>query len=300
MGLSDVTTTIARALGAHARSVLYRERIALATASTRDLAWWYRKANALAPACQKPITSIALLLSVATHETHAGEDWPGEHNWGATTRRALRDDERAKLKAAGIVADIHVPTAERTMRERAAMALLKPEHGVAIHTDSHPSDAGPVSYFTYFAAFDTDAEGAAYFATFFHTGAEIAAVNGTSIDALAAAMYHAGYYTGFHHNDPDVNIADYANACRPLYREALRALDEWYPGAAAPVYQEPADPLRITTRDVQAALNAGLAVDGVAGPATFAAVKAYQLGHGLDVTGYVDEATAGALRGIIR
>lgn len=78
-----------------------------------SLDWYRRKCRAYSDAwvenygARPGRVNVALAVSVATHETRAGDAWPGEdgivgtdddeNNWGATTLRALNDAERFAL-----------------------------------------------------------------------------------------------------------------------------------------------------------------------------------------------------------
>jgi len=69
---------------------------------------------------------------------------------------------------------------------------------------------------------------------------------------------------------------------------------------AAAASRRVAHPSSDTVKSAQEALNkngANLAVDGKMGPKTRAAIKAFQQGHGLKVTGHLDQATMAALKG---
>ncbi|HEY6336414.1 MAG TPA: peptidoglycan-binding domain-containing protein [Alphaproteobacteria bacterium] len=69
---------------------------------------------------------------------------------------------------------------------------------------------------------------------------------------------------------------------------------------AAAASRRVAHPSSDTVKSAQEALNkngANLAVDGKMGPKTRAAVKSFQQGHGLKVTGHLDKATLTALKG---
>lgn len=75
--------------------------------------WYQNKADALVHAWRMnygddpPLNAVVLALSVAIHETRAGDAWPGadgvvgtdddENNWGATTLRALNAAEYAAI-----------------------------------------------------------------------------------------------------------------------------------------------------------------------------------------------------------
>lgn len=257
----------------------------------RSQAFWFAKAGAIAPALPGASNAtICAALSVAVLETNAGEAWHGAHNWGATTKRGLSSAEAATLAAAHVVPVLE-PTAARLSSEEAATARLGVKDDVEIHVDSYRrADQTLHVYFTYFAKFATDEEGAAYFVTFFRTAAEKAALAAGSVSALAAAMYQAGYYKGGS-TDAATNIAAYTRGLTPIFAEALAALSAWTTGATAA--EEPA--LGWTWTQVQAALNAAapvkgrtLTVDGVPGPLTRADLTAYQETYDLPVTGCAD------------
>lgn len=271
---------------------------------------WYEKANAWASGWRDVFgalpskTCVVLGLSVAEHETRCGDAWPGERNWGAVVCRGLTDAEKAVLHAAGVHASgigDHGVAAARAALQAATLAGTIPEaHGVALHADSAP---GVGWYFTMFCAFPNDEEGAKKLV-------EVLAEERPSCRAilvgaddplaattpLAAAMYRTHYYTGFH--DPhqpggaDANVADYSAA---LTREA-RVIG---PALAAWTFGETAAPIDLATwLGVQEALNAlgeNLVEDGIAGPKTRAAVKAYQASRGLVTDGKVGPKTRGAL-----
>jgi hypothetical protein len=274
-------------------------------------AWAWTKANALAEgwrrtfAVDPPFGAVVLGLAVAIHETKAGDAWPGEHNWGACTRRALNQAERFALSAAGVHA-VTSPADARVAAELSALATLTsvglaPTPDLALHIDSSPS-AG--AYFTWFAAFANDDDGAAYFVEVLakqrsSCKSVLETTNGSET-MLAAAMYKSHYFTGFH--DPsqpggaDANIAEYALALYRLTPELKRLLVGWTPGATAP-------PLDLdTVLGVQQALNRigasapPLVEDGVLGPLTRTALVAFQAAHGLVGTGLMDDATKAALR----
>lgn len=275
---------------------------------SRSRAEWWEKANALAAGMggAPSMATVSVLLAVAEGETRCGDAWPGEHNWGATTRRSLHAEERAVLKAASILPTVGPGHLDVEAKARAALAaavaagaIADPGPGCALHCDSTPT-GGP--YFIFFAAFPSDEEGAAYFAGFFKTAAEKAAITAGDPNALAAAMFHAGYYTGFHANDPAANIADYASNLNRLLPVIDAALVGWSPGASAPVVTEPSDgPDLGTVEGLQEALNTlgaapALVVDGKLGPKTKAAVEAWQARHALAVDGIAGARTLGSIR----
>lgn len=301
----------------------------------RSRADWWDKANALAPSLgpAPSLRSVAVELAVAEHETRCGDAWPGENNWGATTVRALHPDERAVIRVAPSVGADHLEVEAAARRDLAAAVaegrIPDPGPGVALHCDSAPG-RGP--YFVFFAAFPTPVEGARYFHSFFRTTAEKAALASGDPGATAAAMYAAGYYTGFHVKAADyelrdgrwvqlgegevpkggpvqrgaaLNIADYARSLAAIAPGILTALAGWSPGADPPVVTEPATPDLGTTLGVQQALNVTrrdvpglepLAEDGIMGRKTRAAVIAFQMQRRLKADGTLGPMTIAALR----
>lgn len=178
---------------------------------------WHDKADAFVHAWRMnygddpSLQAVVLGLSVAQHETRAGDAWPGadgvvgtaddENNWGATTLRALNAEERAVLKAAGITPTVG---AGHEARAKAAQAAIQaaglPMPQANIHCDSAPS-LGP--YFVWFAAFSNPIDGAAYFLKLLcglktRKMAYSVLTQGGNEVQLATAMYLAGYYTGFY------------------------------------------------------------------------------------------------------
>jgi peptidoglycan hydrolase-like protein with peptidoglycan-binding domain len=287
---------------------------------TRTPAQWWDKANAYAAGWAEKLGgspslhNTALGLSVAQHETHCGDAWPGEHNWGAVQKRLPNEPEKAALAAAGIVAKpANVKAARDAIAAAIASGTAPPLDSEALHVDSSP---GKGWYFVYFWAFATDAEGAALFV---HVLAQDrpscqADLESDAADEqqLAADMYETHYYEGFHDpNQPggaQANIDDYATALGRWRPQIQAALAGWTPGA---VYQPPPDPSTFdltTTLGVQQALDflhvvdPPLATDGVPGPLTEAAIMAFQQSHQaptgepLDVDGVVGPMTRAALR----
>jgi hypothetical protein len=219
---------------------------------------WYRsKADALFAAWQRdygsdpPTHAVALCLAVATHETHCGDSWPGSHNWGATTLRALNAAEQAAVRAAGIAPS--VGPGHEALAKKAQQAIVDaglPLPAGEIHCDSAPSIG---AYFVWFAAFGNDVDGAAYFLKLL-AGIQTKKVAWNVLNApggteqqLAAAMYAAGYYTGFYRRDKDytlpgghvvkgseLNVAAYAKALTDLTPAIRAALAGWAPAPPEP------------------------------------------------------------------
>lgn len=239
-------------------------------------AWYQSKANALFAAWQRdyavlPSThEIVLCLAVATHETHCGDSWPGSHNWGATTLRALNAAEREAVRTAGLMPSVG-PGHEALARaaQQAIVSAGLPLPAGEIHCDSAP---GIGAYFVWFAAFDNDVDGAAYFLKLL-AGVQMKKAAWGVLNApggterqLAAAMYAAGYYTGFFRRDKDytlpdgrvvkgaeLNVAAYAKALCDLTPAIRLALQDWTPAPpdpapvpAPPARVDPAAPLLLT------------------------------------------------------
>lgn len=295
---------------------------------SRSISSWYDLATACAAASDRirlalPRAGIVAALAVAEHETRCGDAWPGSRNWGACTRRPLTAAQRAAVGAAGVV-PVLSPVAEREARERAATAAceaagcpLDPDS--VLHADSSPTQG---VYFAPFAAFSSDVDGAAYFLDILsHTISERAALLSGDVATLARAMYSARYYTGFVSprthwrgeegawvevdastpgaiDGAERNILAYAGSLAALAPSIARALAEWSPGADPPAGQEAQGTDLSTLEAVQRALaqlGATLEVDGVDGPATRAAVVAFQRAHSLEVDGVAGAATEAAL-----
>lgn len=301
---------------------------------SRPRSWVWSKANAYAAGWRAAfgvdpsLPNVALGLSVALHETDAGDSvgWEGEHNWGAVQLRAANADELAVLSAASldpppmrrqIVDGVPETFVETTLRVtaggRAALeaSSVAPEPRGALHVDSSPVHGW---YWVFFRRFDTDAEGARVFVDTLATHrAACRAVLETADDlatstaqwseasALAAAMYASRYFEGVH--DPtkpggkQANIDDYAKAIVAELGACLPALEGWTPGASPP-----ADVIDLATIEgVQSAFNAigtpgtPLTVDGDPGPKTRAVVKTFQEEQALDADGKVGPHTRTAL-----
>lgn len=239
-----------------------------------NILWYQNKADALVHAWRMnygddpPLVAVVLALAVALHETRAGDAWPGadgvvgteddEHNWGATTLRALNAAERAAVKAAGIFPTVGAGHEARAKAAQAAIvAAGLPLPQANIHCDSAP-DLGP--YFVWFAAFSTDADGAAYFLKLLaglktRKMAYQVLTQGGSETQLATAMYLASYYTGFFKKNSlyvleggkwrelkdetpptgavvrkgsELNIAAYAGALQKITPTIRLALKDWH------------------------------------------------------------------------
>lgn len=144
-------------------------------------------------------------MSVAELETRMGDAWPGEHNWGAVMKRPLSAEEAETLRSHGISAAGGEPAVT------AARQLLAPGPNEALHRDTSPGK-GP--FFAWFWSFPTELEAAKKFLQVLVRGRVRAIIGAATPDELARAMYEAHYYEGFHANDPEANIRDYAAALR--------------------------------------------------------------------------------------
>lgn len=182
---------------------------------------WERKASALRAAWERrfgdtpPLHAAIGALSVAEFETHCGDSWPGqdgvigtqddENNWGATTLRALNAAELKELADRGIrpiITKGHETVARVAMHALRDAGFPLPQ-GV-IHCDSRPTPQGQVPYFVWFASFPSETEGAEYFLKLLCGSTEKpkralgVLRSGGSSRELAAAMYGASYFMGFH------------------------------------------------------------------------------------------------------
>jgi len=268
----------------------------------RTQAEWYAKADSLVAAhaalgFPAPSWHAAVLeLCVAQHETNAGDamfDARGSaHDWGACTLRMLSPIEAARVKNFSPVLS-NIPAAQL------AEADLAPDDGV-LWCDSHPiSGGGTQRYWVWFIRADTDEVGAEPFVkTICRTLAEQAALDDDKATpfSLAAAMYYAHYYTGFH--DPsqpggiDLNISDYDRALEIEFKLISRVLADWHPKGST---------WNLTSNaQIQAALtrlgfDTG-GVDGILGAKSHAALAAFQAAHQLPDTSQPDPKTLAALQ----
>ena len=211
-----------------------------------------------------------LVLAVAEHETRCGDAWPGEHNWGAVQRRAMTADERA-LEREG-----KVPPPRDAFE--------------ALHGDSSPVNG---KYRACFWRFPSDIEGAdKLLEVLLDKRPSIKKdVDALTPGELAERMYRTRYYEGFHDPRPApgeqvlpggltrgqrANVADYAKGLARAFAAFDVALAGWSPVDGG----TPAEPDLATTLGHQAALRAlGFdpgPLDGVPGPRTRAAVRAFQ------------------------
>lgn len=243
-------------------------------------AWYQDKADSLVHAWRMnygvdpSLRGITLALSVAIFETRAGDAWPGEHNWGATTLRALNAAEKAAVKAAGVVPTVGSGHPERAKAAQAAIvAAGLPLPQGNIHCDSAPSIG---AYFVWFASFPNDVEGAAYFLKLLAgltqpkpARAVLMSDTGTEVQ-LATAMYFSGYYTGFYkkasmyvrtgtgwkelaegetapegsavRKGADLNIAAYSSGLQKITPGIRQALASWHMPSGEPT-EDPAPDL---------------------------------------------------------
>lgn len=264
------------------------------------VARWQSKAASLSAAWRQrfgtypSMPETCLALAVAQHETQCGDAWPTEHNWGAVTLRSLNSLEQAALKTHGVIPTVgpgHVAAAaaaEAAIIAEHLQSPLGPPVTGRIHCDSYP---GRGAYFVWFAAFPDDTAGAAYFLkALCRTSEERAALTTGDPNALAAAMYNAGYYAGFHtHSTPEgnaANIADYAKSLAALV-PGIRAALSGAPSSTMPTlrYGDKGDSVK------QLQTKLGLKADGVFGPLTEGAVIVWQRQHGLKIDGIVGPMT---------
>lgn len=154
-------------------------------------------------------------MAVAELETRMGDAWPGENNWGAVMKRWLSGGESETLRASGIAASGGAAALA------AARELLAAGPNESLHRDSSPG-RGP--FFAWFWSFPTAAQAAKKFLEVLvgvRAGVR-SIIDRASPDELARAMFESHYYEGFHKDDPEANIRDYATAVRRA-RSAIEA-----------------------------------------------------------------------------
>jgi len=197
-----------------------------------------------------------LACGVAQHETHCGDSWAGEYNWGAVQRRVPTLAEQT------VLADAHIqPQPSNVTAARAALADAVAKHKVAadpsgaLHVDSSP---GRGWYWVFFWKFDSDAHGAAFFANVIagkyrpkcravieNAGAIILPEGQTEGLLLAQEMYTTHYFEGHYVPTETVklpdgttrtgaqqNVVDYGTSVDACVRDITSALGEWVPDDA--------------------------------------------------------------------
>jgi len=314
-----LTTNAGRALtyesGEPVMSTVGDSHFAAATPSETR---WVEKATAYAKAWQDvfpgDVTStwaVALALAVAQHETWCGDAWAGEHNWGGVQLGGLNQAEQACLGTAGIT-----PTPQNLATARQALFTAGlTRQGGALHIDSSPTPQGKRYYFAWFAEFPDDEQGAAYFIKVIAKNRpSCAAVLKQALGAwradslaLAAAMYATHYYEGFHDpNQPggkQANIQDYGSAifalAPPIFANLQSQGFNTSPGV--PVF----DLSNVTGYQSALTFLAGkvnnhtydpMGIDGIEGPHTRSAIRAFQQNYDLPPTGEINDATTQALQ----
>ena len=181
--------------------------------------------------------AVILSMAVAEFETHlgdAGGSWKGEHNWGAVHKRSLKQDEAAKLSAAGI------SPAGGEAAVASARAILPPgAPDEALHIDDSPNG----KYFVWFWAFPNHVEAAKKYLTTLianRPGVRSVIDAGTAGD-VATAMYQTKYFSGVHKGDDAANIGDYAKnvATKALAIESALSMAGWDPSHAGEPLEDP-------------------------------------------------------------
>ena len=144
--------------------------------------------------------ALVRAMSVAEFETHLGDG--GFHNWGGVQKRGLRAEESALLRLHGID-----PGTDDALA--AARGVLVAGADEVLAQDTSPG-SGP--YFTWFWSFANDVDAAKKFIEVLvkaRPGVR-AIIDQATPEELARAMYASRYFEGFHANDPEANIRDYA------------------------------------------------------------------------------------------
>lgn len=292
----------------------------------RTREWYQRKAAAYAHGWRETFgvepgpDNVALGLSVAIHETSAGDSAVASRNWGAVQKRKLTLAEKSALAEAGFRPQY--PRADFIAKARAALdaavaaGTVKKRDREELYCDSSPGPNGPVWYFIMFWAFETDEDGATLFVkTLAKNRPSCRAVleSSGSSHALAAAMYlKPGYYEGqyqraaHYERQPDgkwseipaetttswtgaeLNISEYAGALQRLLPEIRAALAGRAP---RPTLRRGSfgEDVKFVQRIV------GAEPDGKFGPKTEAAVIHYQMSNHLTPDGVVGPKTWAAM-----
>ena len=149
--------------------------------------------------------ALVRAMSVAEFETRMGDG--GLHNWGGVQKRGLRPDEASILLGHGVF-----PSGGDDALS-AARGLLTPGPNEILARDTSPA-VGP--YFTWFWTFADEAEAARKFLEVLvaqRPGVH-AILDRASPEELARAMYASRYFEGFHKDDREANIRDYARNIR--------------------------------------------------------------------------------------
>lgn len=160
----------------------------IAKAAALSAAWVVRTGK-------NPPTRLAVIypLAQADFETMDGDAWGGDkgpHDWGATDYRAPNPTEIAAIKAGTLKSGAWLHADGTSGMDRRAGDVGQ------LHTDSHP---GGMTYAMWFAAFDDDTKGAAYYLAIV-----LRMVGGLLSDPLStvgtfvADLYLHGYFEGVH------------------------------------------------------------------------------------------------------
>lgn len=267
----------------------------------RDRAWYETKAGNVVAGWRKRYNAapskhaVIAILAVALHETVAGDAWNHAANWGAVQRRVPTQAEKDAIKRG------EVPPGDGFEQ---------------LHGDSSPITG---KYQTWFYAFPAgviypeaglagdDAGAWQLIGVLLEQRKSIKPhIDTIDMGTLAELMYRSRYYEGFH--DPRgvsdstgltpgqrANIADYAHALYAAAGELTAGLSDWWPDSGGYPTEDPV-PLFGTNAlalGVQSALNVlhvadpPLLEDGVLGPKSVLAIKAFQSARGLPITGIV-------------
>lgn len=246
--------------------------------------------------------AVAMVCAVAEHETNCGDAWDHSGNWGAVQRRVM--------------------TAAEKISARAGIPPLRTDPFEEIHGDSSPINGKYKTWFWCFppgviyepAGLAGDDAGAwMLLGVLLEQRHSIKPVIDTvGAPYLAELMYRSGYYEGFHDPrgvpGPDgltagekANITDYSHAITGTLGAFTAGLKDWWPDSSSYPNEEPGyTPLFSGAVDIygmQCALNVLHAVDpplkedGIMGPKTSGAIKAWQAIHALSLTGELNPAT---------
>lgn len=190
-----------------------------------------------------PPTRLAVLypLAQADLETQDGDAWGGDkgpHDWGATDYRAPNAAELAAISTGDLKTGYWLHADGTTGPDRRTGDVAQ------LHLDTHP---GAGTYSMWFAAFDDDTAGAAYYLKIVlrMVGGLLSDPTAT-LEQYATDLYLHGYYEGRHAGARPVghrsapltapeqaNVADYVAGCNRCLASLVPALAGWVvPGGA--------------------------------------------------------------------
>jgi hypothetical protein len=240
--------------------------------------------------------AVIFAMCVAEHETRNGRAWAGSHNFGGVQLRGLTPEESAKFKAGQL----------------SAGATLPGNPGGILKVDTTPTPTGPRTYPVWFATFPTEVDGIIYFLKvlfgYRHGCKAVADDDEGSLEQLAGAMYSTGYYEGFvsgarplderippFNQAEQANVDAYTSALMGAFRTISLELVDWKVGFNLSTLMGVQEGLIAMAKRLDTPeFNPGTP-DGIMGPRTEGALKAFQSYSSIPASGVVDDATRAVL-----